>query len=581
MPAPRLLAALLLPALGVAADWTLARNPHFEIYSQDGEAPARAALRWFEQLRATVRQETGLDVAGRTPVRVIGFHSETEYARYRMTPTADAYFVAAGDRNYIVMPSLGEEAFPMAAHEYAHLIQHAASRRFPPWLSEGLADLFSTLRVDRRGSRIGGALPGRLSVLRHTRWMPLEQLMAMPANSPLRDERATSALFYAESWALTGMLALSPAYRPCFGDLTAALAAGADGPAAVQSACHKPLHGLMHDLTAWVAREGSKPIPLAAPEPDSALPAITQTSGSAVQLLMAELLLITGDLNGAESAYRDLARETGESAETWAGLGSVAAARKQDDEARKLWKRAVDLGLNNAAICFRYAELLDADPSRRDERRAALELAVTLRPDFEDARWMLAILEQNSNRPEAALSQLQAMREIAPARAFAYWCAKADALTALARGDEAKAAAERAAGRAATAEERAYAARLAYIAETHLAVRLARDAAGNPQMVTTRAPNNAEVFNPFIEPADDLRRVRGKLLEIACGQTALRITLDTPDGKLSLTIPDPTRVQMRHAPEAFVCGPQPGNPVLVEYAAMKDKEGIVRGVEFQ
>jgi tetratricopeptide (TPR) repeat protein len=581
MPAPRLLAALLLPALGVAADWTLARNTHVEVYSQDGEAAARSALHWIEQLRATVRQETGLEVAGRTPVRVIGFHSETEYARYRMTPTADAYFVAAGDRNYIVMPSLGEEALPLVAHEYAHLIQHAASRRFPPWLSEGLADLFSTLRIDRRGSRIGGALPGRLAVLHHTHWMPLEQLMTLPANSPLRDQRATSALFYAESWALTAMLALSPAYRPCFSDLTVALAAGADGPAALQSACHKPLHAAMHDLTAWVAREGSKPTPLATPEPDTAPPAITQIPGSAVQLLMAELFLITGDLNGAESAYRDIARETGESAEVWAGLGTVATARKHDDEARKLWKRAVELGVRDSAICYRYAELLDSDPSRRDDRRAALERAVALRPDFDDARWMLALLEQNSNRPEAALSQLQAMREIAPARAFAYWCAMADTLTALGRGGEAKPAAERAAAQAATAEERASAARLAYIAETHLAVRFTRDAAGNPQMVTTRVPNNAEVFNPFIEPADDLRRVRGTLLAIECGQPALRITLDTADGKLSLTIPDPARVQMRHAPEAFVCGPQPGNPVLVEYAALKDKEGIVRGVEFQ
>ena len=581
MLAPRLLAVLLLPVLGVAADWTVARNAHFEIYSQDGEAPARAALRWFEQLRATVRQETGLAGAGPTPVRVIGFHSETEYARYRMTPTADAYFVAAGDRNYIVMPSLAEEAFPTAAHEYAHLIQHAAARRFPPWLSEGLADLFSTLRIDRRGSRIGGPLPGRLSVLRHTRWMPLEELMSMPADSPLRGQRATSALFYAESWALTGMLALSPTYRPCFADLAAALAAGADGPSAVQSACHKPIHAVMRDLTDWVAREGSKPISLAVPEPDTAPPAITAASGSAVQLLMAELLLITGDLNGAESAYRDLARETGESAETWAGLGAVAAARKQPDEARKLWKRAVDLGLKDAAICFRYAELLDSDSSRREDRRAALQRAVALRPDFDDARWILALLEQNSNRPEAALAQLQAIQEIVPARAFAYWCAMADALTAMGRGDEAKAAADRAAARAATAEERAYAARLAYIAETHLAVRLTRDAAGKPQMVTTRVPNNAVVFNPFIEPADDLRRVRGTLLEVACGQSELRITLDTPDGRLSLTIPDPTRVQMRHAPETFVCGPQPGNPVLVEYAAVKGKDGIVRGVEFQ
>ena len=189
------LVAILLPAVGSGADWTLARSAHFEIYSQEGEGEARTALQWFEQLRATVRQETGLDVGGHNAVRVIGFRSESEYASYRMTPLADAYFVGGGERDYIVMPGLGEDRFPMAAHEYAHLIQHAAATHLPPWLSEGMADVFSTVRMDKHGSRIGGEVPGRLATLRHNAWMPLAQLLALPANSPLRRDRVASELF--------------------------------------------------------------------------------------------------------------------------------------------------------------------------------------------------------------------------------------------------------------------------------------------------------------------------------------------------------------------------------------------------
>jgi hypothetical protein len=173
------------------------------------------------------------------------------------------------------------------------------------------------------------------------------------------------------------------------------------------------------------------------------------------------------------------------------------------------------------------------------------------------------------------------MREVAPPRAYYYWCTVADALTGLGRGDEAQAAARLASERAATTEERGHAAELAYIARTHMAVRLARDAAGNLQMVTTRVPNDATGFNPFIEPADDLRRVQGTLREIECGAQTMRLSVDSAGGRLALTIPDPRRVQMRNAPEEFVCGPQPGNSVLVEYAATKEKEGIVRGLEFQ
>ncbi len=580
MPVARVLAALLLPALGLAADWSVARDSHFEVYSQEGETQARSALGWFRQLRAIVQQETGLDIAAPVPVRVIGFRTDSDYARYRITPLADAYFVASGDRSYIVMPSLADDAFPTAAHEYAHLVQHVAATRYPPWLSEGLADLFSTLRIDRRGARIGGELSGRLATLRHLKWMPLDELMALPADSPLRALRAYSEIFYAESWALAEMLSLSPQYRPRFASFTERIAGGAPGPAVLRSVYGKTQAEVMRDLSNWVAH-GSKAILLGAPDPVADPVTTAQIPGTHVELTMAELLLLTGNLDSAESAYRDLARENGDNADTWAGLGAVAAARKQFDQARELWKRALDAGLRDPSICFRYAELLDAEPSRQDERRAALQRAIALRPEFDDARWVLALLEANAGRPESALSQLRGMREIPPARAYHYWCAVADALTSLGRSDEASDAAKRAFEKAATADERAHAHNLGYIAQTHLAVRLTRDAAGNPRMIATRVPNDTVNFNPFIEPADDLRRVRGALREVECGGAAIRILVETDGARLSLSIPDPSRVQMRNAPESFVCGSQSGNPVLVEYAAGKNQEGIVRGIEFQ
>jgi tetratricopeptide (TPR) repeat protein len=570
-------ALLLLPA-AAASDWTVARNGRFEIYSQEGEASARSALEWFEQLRAAVRQETGVDVSGRNPVRVIGFASDAEYSRYRPGPAADAYIVRAGDRDIIVMPSLGEGSFPTAAHEYAHVIQHSMERHLPPWLSEGLADLFSTLRIDKRGGHVGGEVPGRLNVLRRGAWIPLDRLMAMP--EPVHGDRGSAEMFYAESWALAEMLSLSPDYRPRFGSLIAALSAGAAGHAALLSTYAKPLEAVRRDLVAWTGGKRGKPIPLAAIEPEIGAVTIAVVSPQAVQILMAQLLLTTGDLAGAESAYRDLARESPETADVWAGLGAVAAARQQFDEARKLWKRALDRGLGDAAICFRYAELLDREGADQEERRAALSRAIQLQPDFDDARWLLALVESNAGRYESALAQLEAMRGIGPGRAFYYWCTMADVLTGVGRADDARNAAHRASEHAATPEERARAAQLAYVAQTHLAVRMSRDADGNSRMVTTRVPNDATDFNPFIEPADDLRRVQGALKEIEC-KDGMRLVVETSAARITLTIADPKRVQMRNAPPEFVCGPQPGNSVIVEYAATGQTLGILRGVEFR
>jgi hypothetical protein len=212
-----LLLAAYLPAARGASDqqWTLVRSPHFDVYSQAGERDGRSALLWFEQLRAffvrTSAAQAGRDLESHGPVRVIGFRSAKEYAAFRLQPAADAYFVGGEAINYIVMPRLGPEEFGVAAHEYAHLVLHSLGLRLPPWLAEGIAEFFSTVRIGENGGLIGGDLPMRTRTLRQRPWIPLTQLLALPANSPMRADRNTADVFYAESWALTQMLIFSPA----------------------------------------------------------------------------------------------------------------------------------------------------------------------------------------------------------------------------------------------------------------------------------------------------------------------------------------------------------------------------------
>jgi len=209
---------------------------------------------------------------------------------------------------------------------------------------------------------------------------------------------------------------------------------------------------------------------------------------------------------------------------------------------------------------------------------------LALNPDFDDARYTLALLEKNNRQFEVALEHLRAMKIVAPVRAYEYWTTIADACNELDKRDEAIVAAKKAAEHASTPAERARAAQLAHMAQTDLAVGFSRDANGRQQMVTTRIPHNASNWNPFIEPSDDMRSVQGTLREIECSEKGMRIFVDTTTGPLKLAIPDPSHVQMRNAPAEFTCGPQSGSPVTAEYAVVKASEngnGIVRGLEFR
>jgi hypothetical protein len=301
---------------------------------------------------------------------------------------------------------------------------------------------------------------------------------------------------------------------------------------------------------------------------------------------MADLLMASGALDGAEKAWRALAAEAPENADIAAALGALALRREDAAGARQAWKRAIELGVTDPFLCFRYANLASTAGLPDLEIRTALERAIALKPDFDDARFSLAMLEKNGSRFESAIGHLRAMRTVAPARAYHYWTAMADALTGLDRRDEAMAAARRAAAHAASAEERARASQLAYIASTDVAVRLARDSTGATKVVTTRVPHESTDFNPFIEPEDVVRRAAGALREIDCAENATRFIVETPAGPIALAIPDPSRLQVRNGPPEFICGPQPAAAAVnVVYAAGELKalraDGVLRGIEFK
>jgi tetratricopeptide (TPR) repeat protein len=556
--------------------WVVARSSHFEVYSQAGEDSARSALRWFEQLRGLLAKQTGLKLDGWQPVRVIGFRSVKEYEPFRLRPAAAAYSIGTESREYVVMPSLGGGEFAMAAHEYAHVALHSSGLHLPVWLSEGLADLFSTVRIGERGSTIGSDLPQRMQELRRGGWIPLGALMSGAAESPL---------FYAESWAVTEMLARSPEYGWGFTRLIASLAGGADGPRTVASVYGRTLDAIERDARAWAGRRHLAATGLPGVTVDDAAVEVSAVPAFAARAMIADLLMASGALERAEAEYRALAKEKPEAADVAAALGTLALARHDPAGARREWKRAIALGVADPALCYRYAILADNANLGAGEIRPALERALELKPEYDDARYQLALLEKNAGREAVAVKHLRAMRAVAPARAFSYWSALSDALNQAGERDEAKAAAQKAAGLAATPEEREEAARLAWAAASELAVRVARDADGKAHMVMVRVPREITDWNPFIEAGDHVKRVSGTLREVDCANPVTRFLVDTAQGPVTVAIPDPSRMLVRNAPGEFTCGPQAAAEVTVVYAAGPaggvQADGVLRGIEFK
>jgi hypothetical protein len=177
------------------------------------------------------------------------------------------------------------------------------------------------------------------------------------------------------------------------------------------------------------------------------------------------------------------------------------------------------------------------------------------------------------------LRHLRAMRLPPVNQAWLYYSTLANALLDLGDRAGAKQAAAEARRHAASDTERARAVQLAYFADTELSVEIVSDSQGRREFRTVRVPVNAPPRNPFIEAGDEAQRTEAKLERIDCPDSGIRVRVTTASGPLTLSIPDPSRVQIRNGGGEkfeFVCGPQHGRAVLIEYAA-----GVLRGLEFR
>jgi tetratricopeptide (TPR) repeat protein len=568
--------------------WTLVRSPHFQVYSQLGEQDSRSVALTLEQLRAFFLTSGALGVhaplENDRPVRVLQFATTSAYASFRPRASADAFFLGSEAVDYIVLAPAGANRPRTLAHEYAHLVLHSAGLHLPPWFAEGIAEVFSSLDITPRASLIGGDLPARSQTLRAHALLPLEKLLTMAEDDPLRTPRDEAALFYAESWELTHLLLFSPPYCPQAGALWAAFNSGVIHEPALARLYGRSVETVASDLRAWIdAPKSAVPLP-GIPAQDGRLHAskVNQTEADS---MLAALVLASGDLDRAQTVYRSLQTGRTSDAGVAATLGSIALRKHDELKAILEWKRAFDLGVTDPVLCYQYATLLENAHAPDDGIAAALRRAIELKPGYDDARYRLGLLESSRGNYAAALEQLRAMQHVPRARAYTYWLTTASALLETDQRPAAKAAAEKAIAFAATPDQRKIAALMEVDTETDLTVQFARDGGGNLQMVTTRKPHGATGWNPFIELGDQIRTVKGRIRKVECTAGAITgFEIGNTTGTIRVSLPDPSHVLIEGGQPEFYCEAEDGRAVTIQYAAKPSQEGtqgILRGLHFE
>lgn len=186
---------------------------HFTILTTTSEADARNWAVELEQFRRGLQGIIPVSVSRLRPVTVVLFRNDRAMEPYvpleRGRPARiGGLFVRANDINTIML-SLRDvrNTRRLIFHEAVHWHLSALETVMPLWLTEGVAELYSTFqRTKPTTFTVGADLPEYVSQLKSQKPLPLSQLIRIDRSSLLYNEGTRASIFYAQSWALAHFL---------------------------------------------------------------------------------------------------------------------------------------------------------------------------------------------------------------------------------------------------------------------------------------------------------------------------------------------------------------------------------------
>jgi tetratricopeptide (TPR) repeat protein len=577
-------------AFGAEPRWIKMPSDDFEIYSSAGEGDTRQALQYFERVRGFFEQALGGSEQKPDPVRIIIFNSKKEYEPYRPNEFAAAYYTQVAGRDYIVLGGASADVFPVAVHEYVHLVASHGGLKLPPWLNEGIAEIYSTLKPIGDKVMVGSIIPGRMYALSREKWVPLAVIIAADHNSPYYNETSKAGSLYNEGWALTHMLELSPEYHPGFTKVLEEIRKGTPSQPALEKVYGKPLASIEKDLQGYLAgdrfRASLFPIKL---REEKVRTAAEPASLFDVKLTLLDLSNRPGREADTRKKLEELVADNPKRPEPYVGLGYLAARGKQMEDAQKSFKQAVDLGSKNPQMLWDYGRMAGQTDSPQSIR--ALSALLEQQPARLEVRLFLAQVQLYAKQPQSTIETLRPVRNVSMADASRFFQLLAFAYNDAGNKEEAATAARRWRENTKDADRDTADSFVQYLERPQQAARSApQDATRSapPRELPTPPPSPGD-FAPEAQQPKILPSVSGVFVEMDCKGRQPKLILQTEDGRVVFLMDDADKLTAYGLPNAtgleLTCGPQKGVKVRIQYETPSNAQagvmGLARGIHFE
>lgn len=433
---PRLVLAslLLLPSMRCLAsekEWIEVRSQHFQVLSDGSDKDARRMAREFEQMRAVFsKQFPTLRLDSGAPLLVLAVRDEKSMkalapALWKTKGAKPAgLFLHGWEKNFALvrLDTVSQEDYAVIYHEYTHSLIHINYRLCPLWLDEGLAEFFANTKFQKDKIYVGA--PSRSTRIFMVKpLIPLDVFLAVTQRSPYYHDEDKVHSFYAESWALTHFLMMSPEmdHGKRLGRYFQLLQAGGD-----EKKIFKEVIGDPNEIQAKLDQYIRQSKLLAAvlntpPQTEEVEFASRRLSMAETEAGLSTFHLWDHDYESARKLVGDALKADDKMALAHENMGFLYFSEGKDAEAASEFNRAYELDSKLYLSLF-YRTMLSPIPrsnlpADREVFRDALMKVLDLNPQFAPSYIQYAFLELRQGNPEHALGLSRRAELLEPSRA--------------------------------------------------------------------------------------------------------------------------------------------------------------------
>lgn len=353
-------------------DWLRVTMPEFALVTDQNEKQAISWAIEFGQYVAALREYFQMRERRLLPLTIVVFEFERDYLDFQpldahgKPQSMDGFF--ARHESWAVVglaqSRMSAELRRMVFHEGTHWFMSAQNKAMPPWIAEGLAEVFSTFALNRHGVEWGQPIKSHVAFLDGILPVPLEKVLAITQGELFADRSSRTSFFYAESWLFMHYLIFGRHNMPQNGLATYRdlAAAGAPVAEAFQRAFGRPC-GKMEDELYGYLRGGNYGLhrqPVAEVPP----PSVERASKGDINGALARLAMAGRRWSAAQQHAQTMIDMTPSDPRGFEILGAVKLESGDGSASLGPFRRAVELGSRDFLPYFGLAHVEHRDSLR-------------------------------------------------------------------------------------------------------------------------------------------------------------------------------------------------------------------------